>query len=97
MLSVGKYFWCPSGQFLDMTTFTCNADCPVGFIRYPDSLENQSYCGYVCSSSTTNFSTCPNTNALMKYATLPLNLTCNTNLSSLYYKCFPTALIPDSK
>lgn len=46
-------FACQPGSYLDILTFSCQVDCPVGYTRLPRPREinNSGYCNYSCPST----------------------------------------------
>jgi len=89
-----KHFSCQPNYYLDVTTSTCNLDCPVGWMRLPNDLQNkdQEYCIKQCDSNTAS---CPSLNASKR--NIAANFSCNVGFYNYNYNCITQAKAKGSK
>lgn len=79
-------FWCENNKYLDISNFSCNSDCPIGFTRKPNSYDKASFCDLECSTS--KITGCPNTNIDIIYNQYKSIYTCDSGFLKIYYMCF---------
>ena len=88
------HFSCQPGYYLDVTTSTCNVDCPVGWMRLPNDIQNkdQEYCIKQCVANT---ATCPSLNAVKK--NIATVFACSAGYYNYNYNCILNAKAQASK
>ena len=89
-----KFFWCPSGQYLDINELKCNKNCPDGYTRPPDIRDGYGMC-YI-KSSDKHFVTYPNSNSDLKQGTYQDNFKCENGYTLVNYNCIPNEKIATS-
>ena len=82
-----KPFVCGLGYYLDINAYTCNQNCPNGYIRSPDetSFVDLDYCNLPCNSLSAN---CPNSS--VTYKNIKDNFSCLNSFLTYYYQCMST-------
>ena len=89
-----KFFWCPSGKYLDINTLQCNRDCPEGYTRPPDIREGFGMC-YI-NATDKHYQTYPRLNADLKADNYVKKFKCEPGFTLVHYNCIPDSKITNS-
>ena len=89
-----KFFWCPSGQYLDINELKCNRDCPDGYTRPPDIRNGYGMC-YI-NASDKNYRTYPKLNAELEQGIYETKFSCIDGYTLVNYNCIPNGKIEKS-
>ena len=89
-----KYFWCPSGQYLDINNLVCNKSCPEGYTRPPDIRDGYGMC-YV-KASEKHYAEYPRLNQDLKQVNYKDKFKCEDGYTLVNYNCIPNEKISSS-
>ena len=89
-----KFFWCPSGKYLDVNELTCDKDCPEGYTRPPDIRDGYGMC-YI-NAAEKHYSQYPRTNQDLKQGKYENLFECEDGYTLVYYNCIPNEKIATS-
>ena len=89
-----KFFWCPSGQYLDINELQCNKDCPDGFTRPPDIRNGYGMC-YI-NATEKHYRTFPKLNSELVQGVYEKQFSCIDNFTLVNYNCIPNEKISKS-
>ena len=89
-----KFFWCPSGQYLDINELKCNKDCPEGYTRPPDIRDGYGMC-YI-KASEKNYDIYPHLNSDLKQENYKSNFSCIDGYTLVHYNCIPNEKVANS-
>ena len=89
-----KFFWCPSGKYLDVNDLSCNKDCPEGYTRPPDIRDGYGMC-YI-NAAEQHYAEYPRLNIDLKQGTYETKFKCEDGYTLVYYHCIPNSKIANS-
>ena len=89
-----KFFWCPSGQYLDVNELQCNKDCPDGYTRPPDIRKGYGMC-YI-NANEKHYRTYPKLNSELEQGVYETKFSCIDGFTLVNYNCIPNEKIAKS-
>ena len=93
-LDDSKFFWCPSGQYLDVNQLKCVKDCPEGFTRPPDIIDGQGMC-YI-NAAEKHYAEYPRYNQDLKQGIYENKFKCEDGYTLINYHCISDEKIVSS-